>query len=44
MAYKLEGAKFPTLDELKNALWELYQNKMSRDEFDQFVETNAEEV
>jgi len=40
--YKIDGAKFDSLDELKESLWELYQNKMSREEFDQYVEKNVE--
>jgi hypothetical protein len=44
MAYKLEGAKFESLDELKDTLWELYKNKMSREEFEKYVEQNVEKV
>lgn len=44
MAFKLDGAKFPTLDELKNALYPLYADTMSETEFDAYVKENAEEV
>lgn len=38
--YKLDGAKFTTVEELKNALWPLYEDKMSREEFEKYVEKN----
>ncbi|MEJ2663653.1 MAG: hypothetical protein P8107_06370 [Spirochaetia bacterium] len=40
--YKLDGAKFPSLEELKDALWPVHQDKMSREEFDKFVEERVE--
>ncbi len=40
--YKLDGAKFPSLDELKDALWPVHQDKMSREEFDKYVEEKVE--
>ncbi len=40
--YKLDGARFETLEELKEALWPLHQDKMSKEEFDKYVEKNAE--
>ena len=40
--YKLDGAKFPTIEELKESLWPLYHDKMSRDEFDKYVEEHVE--
>lgn len=42
MAYKLDGAKFPTLEELIEALYPIYSDKMSLDEFKKYAETNAE--
>jgi hypothetical protein len=42
MAYKLDGAKFPTLDDLVEALYPLYADKMSEEEFRKYVEANAE--
>lgn len=42
--YKLDGAKFPSMDELKEAMWEIYQEKMSREEFDKYVEKKAEVI
>ena len=42
MAYKLDGAKFPTLEDLVEALYPLYADKMSEDEFKQYAEQNAE--
>lgn len=44
MAYKLDGAKFPSLEDLKEALFPLYSDKMSEDEFNKYVEKNAEEI
>lgn len=41
--YKLDGAKFPSIEELKNAMWEMYQDKMSKEEFDKYVADNVEE-
>jgi hypothetical protein len=40
--YKLDGAKFPSLEELKDALWPVHQDKMSREEFDKYVESKVE--
>jgi hypothetical protein len=40
--YKLDGAKFPSLEELKDALWPVHQDKMSREEFDKYVEEKVE--
>ena len=42
MAYKLDGAKFPTLEDLVEALYPLYADKMSEEEFEQYAEQNAE--
>lgn len=42
--YKLDGAKFSSLDELKASMWEMYQDKMSKEEFDKYVEANVETV
>jgi hypothetical protein len=42
MTYKLDGAKFPTLEELIEALYPLYSDRMSEEEFKRYVEENAE--
>ena len=42
MAYKLDGAKFPTLDELVEALYPIYEDRMSVDEFEKYAEENSE--
>ena len=42
MAFKLDGAKFPTLDDLVEALYPLYADKMSEQEFKKYAEENAE--
>lgn len=42
MAYKLDGAKFQTLDELVEALYPMYADKMSEEEFKKYAEANAE--
>ena len=41
MSYKLDGSKFPTLEELIEALFPLYEDKMNLEEFKKYVETNA---
>lgn len=41
-SYKLDGAKFKELQELKDALWPFYQSKMSREDFDKYVDENVE--
>jgi len=38
--FKLDGAKFKTIEELKESLWPLYQEKMSREEFERYVDEN----
>ena len=40
--YKLDGAKFPSMEELKDALWPVYQDTMSKEEFDKYVEEKVE--
>jgi hypothetical protein len=42
MAYKLDGAKFPTIEELIEALYPLYSDRMSEEDFKKYVEENAE--
>jgi len=42
MPYKLDGAKFDSIDELVEALYPLYSDKMSIEEFKKFVEENAQ--
>lgn len=42
MAYKLDGAKFPTLDELVEALYPMYSDTMSEEEFRKYAEEHAE--
>jgi hypothetical protein len=44
MAYKLDGAKFPTLEDLIEALYPLYSDKMSPEEFKKYVEEHAEQT
>ena len=41
MPYKLDGAKFDSIDELVEALYPLYSDKMSIEEFKKYVEENA---
>jgi hypothetical protein len=43
-AYKIDGAKFQTIEELKESLWPLYQAKMTREEFDRYVQENVKEA
>jgi hypothetical protein len=42
--YKIDGAKFSTMEELKESLWPLYKDKMSEEEFEKYVKENVEEV
>ena len=42
MPYKLDGAKFPTLEDLVEALYPLYADKMSEEESKKYAEENAE--
>lgn len=42
MAYKMDGAKFETIEELVEALYSLYSDKMSPEEFKKYVEENAQ--
>ena len=42
MSYKLDGAKFPTIEELVEALYPIYADKMSEEEFKKYAEENAE--
>jgi hypothetical protein len=42
--YKIDGAKFKTMDELKETLWPLYKDKMDRAQFDKYVEANVEKL
>jgi len=42
MTYKLDGAKFPSLDELIEALYPLYADTMSEEEFRKYAEEHAE--
>lgn len=43
MAFKLDGAKFPTLEELITALYPLYADKMSEAEFRKYVQENVKQ-
>ncbi len=42
MAYKLKGAKFETLEELVDALFPLFSDGRTLDEFRKYAEENAE--
>jgi hypothetical protein len=42
MTYKLDGAKFPSMEELIEALYPLYSDRMSEEEFKKFAEEHAE--
>ena len=42
MPCKIDGAKFPTLEDLVEALYPLYADKMSEEEFKKYAEENAE--
>ena len=42
MTYKLDGAKFPTIEELIEALYPVYADRISEDDFRKYVEEHAE--
>lgn len=42
MAYKLNGAKFETLEELITALYPLFAEGMTEEEFKKYAEENSE--
>jgi hypothetical protein len=42
--YKIDGVKFATMEELKASLWELYKDKMSEAEFDNYIKANVQEL
>jgi len=42
MTYKLDGAKFPSLEELVEALYPLYSDRMPEEEFRKYAEEHAE--
>ena len=42
MTYKLDGAKFQTVDELVEALYPMYADEMSEEEFRKYAEEHAE--
>ncbi len=44
MSYKLDGAKFATLEELIESMYVFYQDKMSREEFETYAKENAEQT
>ncbi|HOX49661.1 MAG TPA: hypothetical protein P5165_05700 [Spirochaetia bacterium] len=44
MPYKLDGAKFSTIEELIEALYPLYADKMSEEEFRKYAEEKAEKT
>ncbi|MCU0825506.1 MAG: hypothetical protein MUF77_12790 [Leptospira sp.] len=41
--FKIDGAKFPDLQQLKDSLWPLYEAKMSKEEFEAYVKENVKE-
>ncbi len=43
-SYKIDGAKFQSMEELKESIWPLYQGKMSREEFEKYVEEHVQVV
>jgi hypothetical protein len=42
--YKLDGAKFPSLEELKESMWVIYQDKMSQEEFDKYIKEKVKVI
>ncbi len=42
--FKIDGAKFQSLEELKESLWPLYEGRMSREEFEKYVQENVQKI
>jgi hypothetical protein len=42
--YKIDGAKFSSVEELLESLWPLYDGKMSREDFEKYVKENMHVV
>ena len=40
--YKIDGAKFSSEQELMDSIWPLYQDRMSREEFEKYVKANMQ--
>lgn len=43
MSYKMDGAKFQTMEELIDAFYPLHSDTMSEDDFEKYVQENAKE-
>lgn len=43
MTFKLDGAKFPTMDELVEALYPMYADTMTESEFRKYAEDHAQQ-
>ncbi len=39
--YKIDGAKFQTLEELKESLWPFYDGKITREDFEKHINENV---
>ncbi|MGC8766875.1 MAG: hypothetical protein ACP5QP_04165 [Brevinematia bacterium] len=39
-----KGAKFDSIEELKQAIWELFKDKMSKEEFENYIKAKIKEV
>ncbi len=44
MPYKLDGAKFDTIEELIEALYPLYSSEMTEEEFKAYCDEHAEKT
>ncbi len=42
--YKIDGAKFESMEELRGAMWTLYREKMSPVAFEAYLIANVEEI
>ena len=40
--YKLDGVKYTNLEELKMIFWEIYKEKMSKEQFEKYVKENVQ--
>ncbi len=42
--YKMNGAKFESLEDLIESLWPIYEDRMSREDFEAYAKDNAEVI
>jgi hypothetical protein len=43
-AYKIDGAKFSSLQELEEVMWDLYKDRMPAEDFQKLLEKGVEKA